>query len=181
MTNHCTKQLNRQERQSEFMPHIIHDVSRIAIFGMSVLIGKRLISELIRDGVCEIRVIPTNKQRNLRKGRFGQAVEVFEGNISNPVSDDDDRKNNLIDLKRFLMGVLCVKEYRLPKLTVPLVVIKLILKLLGRDNVNPCCDFDPSKLCKLGFRNPLSLREGFAEYATWYRASHLGEKGQRAS
>lgn len=97
------------------------------------------------------------------------------------VSDDDDPKNNFIDVERFLMDALGVKKYPLPRLPLPLTLLKLLLMSLGRNNVNPRCDFDTGKLRKLGFKSPVSLSEGLAEYAAWYRASHPGEKGSKAS
>jgi nucleoside-diphosphate-sugar epimerase len=91
------------------------------------------------------------------------------------VSDDDDPKNNFIDVERFLINELGVNEYRLPQWLIPLVVLKLLLLLLGRNNINPRCDFDQSKLRKLGFRSPVGLSDGLTEYASWYRASYLGD------
>lgn len=104
----------------------------------------------------------------------------FEGEIF-IVSDDDDPKNNFIDVEQFLMNALGVKKYFLPRLPVPLALLRCLLTLMGRNNVNPRCDFDPGKLRKLGFKNPVSLSEGLAEYAAWYRVSHLGERGTETS
>lgn len=97
------------------------------------------------------------------------------------VSDDDDSENNFIDVERALMDTLGVKQYCLPRLPIPLVVLKLLLRSLGRNNINPRCDFDSGKLRKLGFKSPVSLSEGLAEYAAWYRISHLGEQGAKVS
>jgi nucleoside-diphosphate-sugar epimerase len=98
-------------------------------------------------------------------GRLGGEVFI--------ISDDDDPQNNFIDVERFLMRALGVNEYRLPQLHIPLIVLKSLLIMMGRNNVNPCCDFDPSKIHKLGFRSPVSLNEGLTEYAEWYRTSYL--------
>ena len=46
-------------------------------------------------------------------------AERFGGEIF-IVSDDDDPQNNFIDVERFLMGALGVKEYRLPRLPIPM-------------------------------------------------------------
>lgn len=97
------------------------------------------------------------------------------------VSDDDDPKNNFIDVESFFMTVLGVKKYCLPRLPVPSSVLRLFLTLLGRNNVNPHCNFDPGKLRKLGFKSPLSLNEGLAEYAAWYRDTQLDHKSTKAS
>ena len=97
------------------------------------------------------------------------------------VSDDDDPKNNFIDVENFLIDALGSNRYCLPRIPVPLVVLKGLLLLLDRNNVNPHCNFDSSKLHNLGFKSPISLTEGLAEYAAWYRASHLGENRTKVS
>jgi nucleoside-diphosphate-sugar epimerase len=102
----------------------------------------------------------------------------FEGDIF-IVSNDDDKKNNFIDVERFLMDGLGVKKYCLPRLPLPLTLLKWLLMSMGRNNVNPHCNFDPSKLRKLGFKTPVSLSKGLAEYVAWYRASHHDEKGAK--
>lgn len=97
------------------------------------------------------------------------------------VSDDDDAKNNFVDVEQFLMDALDVKKYPLPRLQLPLTLLKWLLVLLGRNNVNPRCDFDPRKLRRLGFKSPVGLEDGLAEYAAWYRAEHPGENGRKSS
>ena len=97
------------------------------------------------------------------------------------VSDDDDPRNNFVDVEEFLMDALGVKKYSLPRLPLPLTLLKWLLLSLGRNNVNPRCDFDPGRLRRLGFNSPVSLCEGLAEYAAWYRAAQLGEKGRKPS
>lgn len=91
------------------------------------------------------------------------------------ISDDDDPQNNFVDVERFLMNALGVNAYPLPRMPLPQGLLKWLLKSLGRNNVNPRCDYDTGKLRRLGFRSPVSLGEGLAEYADWYRASHLGD------
>jgi nucleoside-diphosphate-sugar epimerase len=111
---------------------------------------------------------------------LAQYAGRFKGEVF-IVSDDDDPKNNFMDVEGLLMDALEVKKYRLPRLALPLTLLKWLLMLMGRNNVNPRCNFDPSKLRKLGFKSPVSLSEGVAEYSTWYRESHFGEKGSKAS
>lgn len=99
-------------------------------------------------------------------------TDRFEGEVF-IVSDDDDPKNNFYAVERILMESLGIQDYRFPQLPVPLIVLKFILKSLGRNNINPRCDFDPLKLRKIGFKSPVSLKEGLTEYAAWYRSSTL--------
>ena len=95
------------------------------------------------------------------------------------VSDDDDVNNNFIYVERLLMNVLGVRKYFLPRFQAPFFVLKSLLLLLGRNNVNPRCNFDASRLRKLGFKSPVSLNNGLTEYATWYRALYFNESESR--
>lgn len=92
------------------------------------------------------------------------------------VSDDDDPSNNFTDVERFLMSNLYIPDYRLPRVPLPPVLLKFLLRCLRRNNVNPRCNYDPGKLIGFGFRRPVSLEAGLAEYAAWYRATHFGGK-----
>lgn len=107
-------------------------------------------------------------------------VGSFDGEIF-IVSDDDDPKNNFMDVECFLMDALEVKKYCLPRLPIPLILLKSLLLLLGRNSVNPRCNFDSSKLRRLGFMSPVSLNDGLTEYATWYRALNFNESESRRS
>ena len=109
-----------------------------------------------------------------------RATKCLEGEIF-IVSDDDDPKNNFLDVERFLKGALGVKADILPRFPLPPDLLKWLLLSLGRNNVNPRCDFDPGKLRRMGFKSPVILSEGLAEYAAWYRATQLGEKVQEPS
>jgi nucleoside-diphosphate-sugar epimerase len=74
------------------------------------------------------------------------------------------------------MAALGVNDYQWPRLPIPLNVLKLLLLLLGRSNVNPSRNFDAGKLRSLGFNNPRTLLDGLEEYAAWYRRAVLGDK-----
>lgn len=91
------------------------------------------------------------------------------------VSDDDDVSNNFADVEDFLMRRLCVPTYKLPRLSIPLGFLAFLLKAMGRNNVNPHCDYLPNKIMNLGFKRPVSLKNGLEEYAEWWCASRLGQ------
>ena len=95
----------------------------------------------------------------------------FNGDIF-IASEDGDRVNNFVEIEKLLMRELRIKEYPLPRIQVPLIVLKLLLTLLGRNNTNPTCKFESSKLGKLGFISPVTLSEGLTEYANWFRSTH---------
>lgn len=87
------------------------------------------------------------------------------------VSDDDIAENNFRDVERVLMRELGIPSYSLPRIAVPLAVLGVILRALGRNNVNPICAFDGGKLRRLGFQSPVSFAAALIEYTAWYRSS----------
>jgi nucleoside-diphosphate-sugar epimerase len=106
--------------------------------------------------------------------------ESFEGEIF-ITSADEDPKNNFADVERYLMNAFGFKGYFLPRIPVPLGVLKMFLTLLRRNNVNPQCNFDQSKLVKFGFNSPVTLSEGLAEYAMWFGRSKQVKNGSEFS
>lgn len=106
--------------------------------------------------------------------------EDLGGNIF-IVSDDDSPINNFADVEKFLMREFQIPDYVMPRVLLPLGLLEFLLRLMGRNSVNPRCDFDSGKLCKLGFKSPLSFSEGLAGYASWYRASWLGTREPKVS
>jgi nucleoside-diphosphate-sugar epimerase len=99
-------------------------------------------------------------------GDFGGATYI--------VSEDDNPKNNFFDVEKFLMCELGRAEYRIPPILLPLELLSFILRALGRNNVNPRCSYDPSKLLELGFQRPLEFENGLKKYSDWYKSVHLG-------
>lgn len=83
------------------------------------------------------------------------------------VSDDDDPKNNFTYVEQYLMKALCIKDYPLPRFSLPLCVLSFLLAIRGRNNINPSCCYAPGKLLRLGFKRTVSLEEGLAEYVKW--------------
>lgn len=92
------------------------------------------------------------------------------------VSDDDDEANNFADVESVLMAVFGLKGGRIPKLHLPLAWLTLLLRLMGRNNINPRCNYDPGKLLALGFARPVNFAEGLEGYARWYSAAHWGNR-----
>lgn len=102
-----------------------------------------------------------------------QSIKRFNGDIF-IISNDDNPKNNFTSIERCLMREFMISDYPLPRLRLPLGILSFLLIILGRNNVNPRCNYSSGKLQSLGFKNPVSLDEGLAEYATWYRSAYLG-------
>jgi nucleoside-diphosphate-sugar epimerase len=100
--------------------------------------------------------------------------DSFNGEIF-IVSDDDDSKNVFSDVEQILMEHLEIENYRLPRLDISLAVIEVLLKVLGRDNINPRCKYDVGKLLGLGFERPIKFEDGLKDYADWYRSTTRSE------
>ncbi len=93
------------------------------------------------------------------------------------ISDDDSPSNNFTYIERFFMQEFNIPAYRFPRLRIPLNLLGLLLRCLGRNNVNPRCDYSSSKLVSLGLKRPLNFETGLDEYSTWYSSSYLERKG----
>jgi nucleoside-diphosphate-sugar epimerase len=97
------------------------------------------------------------------RGKFDGGVFI--------VSEDDNSRNNFADVERFLMNQLELKSYQIPTISIPLDLLSFLLKILGRNNVNPLCNYDPRKLLDLGFRRPVEFEVGLKNYSDWYRST----------
>lgn len=80
------------------------------------------------------------------------------------VSDDDSEANNFDYVESVLMRGLALQEYGFPRIPLPLWVLQLLLRLMGRNNVNPRCNYSGEKLRRLGFRHPVSFESGLSDY-----------------
>jgi nucleoside-diphosphate-sugar epimerase len=95
--------------------------------------------------------------------------EPFGGSVFN-VSDDDSPANNFSDVESFLIGALGLPQYHVPRVPIPLDFLSFLLRCMGRNNVNPHCNYSPEKLLGLGFIRPISLEVALTEYTDWYRS-----------
>ena len=93
------------------------------------------------------------------------------------VSDDDAIANNFAEVRRTLMYFLDCPDYALSPIPLPQWVLSLLLRSLGRNNINPNCNYSQSKLQNLGFKRSVIFEDGLMEYASWCRAKYRGEHG----
>ena len=87
------------------------------------------------------------------------------------VSDDHSPENNFTDVTRILSSKLSIPEYPIPKIPIPLVFLGFLLRLMGRNNINPRCNYSSEKIRKLGFVPQVTFQTALNEYAEWYLAS----------
>lgn len=86
------------------------------------------------------------------------------------VSDDDSPANNFMAVESVLMRHLQLPHYPIPPLPLPAFVLGMLLRLMGKDNINPRRNYASAKLRRLGFQAPMRFEDGLVEYAAWYAA-----------
>lgn len=83
------------------------------------------------------------------------------------VSEDDASENNFHDVETLLRTFL---ETAAPirKAALPPGVLALLLRVLGRSDVDPQRLYDSSRLLRAGFVRPVTFRKGIETFATWF-------------
>ena len=88
------------------------------------------------------------------------------------VSNDQAPENNFNYIARFLMQKFNVPKYSIPKIPLPLGLLGFLLLVLGRNNINPRCNYSSEKIQELGFSPKGTFQTALNEYAEWYLDSH---------
>jgi len=135
---------------------------RLLNYLKSSLFNRRRMNLVHVSNVVAAIIFLANRPENL-------AGEVFI------VSDDDSAANNFSDVESALMRGLGVSDYCLPRVPVPLGVLKLLLSILGRNNVNPRCNYSSEKLLRLGFRRQVSFEAGLSDYISAYQSARSSQ------
>ena len=87
------------------------------------------------------------------------------------VSDDDNPINNFAAVEKFLMKEFRIDEYVIPRIHFPLGLLAFLLRIMGRNNINPRCNYDSGKLRRIGFERVVTFETALVEYAAWYRSA----------
>ena len=80
------------------------------------------------------------------------------------VSDDDAPANNFLDVEQMARTRLGIGEYPLPVIPFPSPLLSMLLRLMGRNMINPVCRFRGSRIRKLGFQPVRDFGEGLQAY-----------------
>lgn len=136
--------------------------SRLGNYLKSCLFGERRMNLVSVANVVGAIVFLMSREENLGGGIF-------------LVSDDDSPINNFADVEKFLMSEFQVDRYVMPRMPLPLGLLAFLLGMMGRNNINPRCNFAPGKLRNLGFKRIKTFDAALAEYAAWYRSSQLAQ------
>lgn len=87
------------------------------------------------------------------------------------VADDDDPINNFQDVERILMNELGLRDYLLPKVALPAAMLRMLLRMRGRSEIDPTCTYDSAKLFDWGFVRPILLEDALYAFAAQRRGS----------
>lgn len=86
------------------------------------------------------------------------------------VSDDDELKNNFVDVEKKLMKKLSIPYYRFHFIA-PNFFIKFFLFCMRRNNTNTNANYSSEKLFKLGFKKQVTFEQSLESYCEWLRRS----------
>lgn len=99
-----------------------------------------------------------------------EAKENIGGETYN-ISEDFEVDNNYKYVEDYLRRRLSNKGYLFPIVSLPLLILSFILRLLGRDSVNPRMRYNTDKIKKIGFEYKMSLDSGLDELIEYYKQS----------
>lgn len=85
------------------------------------------------------------------------------------LSDDDSSMNNYRAIEKYLMKLLGCKDYFLPVIPFPRWILRSILSLSGKSNINPALKYDNQKLYKIGYVKRIQFENALNQYADWYK------------
>ena len=85
------------------------------------------------------------------------------------ISDDEYSCNNYRFIENYLVRNLGYKEYPIPIIPLPFTILKVLLKLSGKSNLNPASVYDCQKLINTGFKKPALFEDGLSNFVCWYK------------
>lgn len=123
-----------------------------ANYGRSALFGRRRMHLVRVELVVAALRFLCEVQRPLRGDIFIAA-------------EDHVARNNFRDVELRLMEALGVPDYRLPVLPLPPVLLKTLLRVRGRSEIDPLCVYDATKLRQWGFSCPPGFDDAVTAFA----------------
>lgn len=85
------------------------------------------------------------------------------------VTDDDESINNYFDVINIIRKHASLEALSPPVMTLPVVIMRLLLKIKGKDNTNPFREYSNAKLLNEGFAKKTNLEKAIREYVDSFR------------
>lgn len=92
------------------------------------------------------------------------------------VSDDEFKNNNYSYVEDNLRKKLGLSGYSLPVIPIPDYLLKLVLMITGKSNVNPRCVYSCRKLLDSGFNRAIVFEQALSDFADWYKNCPKGQR-----
>lgn len=89
------------------------------------------------------------------------------------LSEDEDSMNNFSNVQSAIFDYFDLKPFPFNVRRLPDSLLSALLRLRGRDSVNPRRRFSSSRIESLGFRKPIEFTEGLHDYLAWYKQAML--------
>ena len=90
------------------------------------------------------------------------------------ISDDEAEENNYYDVVTLLAESLGMDRAPRAFFECPPLILSAMLWMAGRSNTNPYRVYSCEKLLRLGFRKPVSFRDGLKRFEDWYKSTRTG-------
>jgi nucleoside-diphosphate-sugar epimerase len=95
------------------------------------------------------------------------------------ISDDEDSSNNYHDVEEYLMSRLNCRRYPFLPVPIPFPVLKTLLRIVGRTNINPELVYDCGKILSAGLKKPVRFEEGLSRFSDWYAQNDFTNRDYR--
>lgn len=85
------------------------------------------------------------------------------------ISDDEDDLNEYRRIESAMMSCFGHRDYPMPVIPMPLMILRLALKYARKTNYNPRSIYSCRKIVNSGFRKETSLGESLIKFAKWHK------------
>lgn len=89
------------------------------------------------------------------------------------ISDDDSHLNNFADVASTIRNILSVTPSKLLPIKCPIFILKLVLLIMNKNNINPLCTYSTSKLYSFGFKSNQNFESNLSQYIIYFKTKFL--------
>lgn len=99
-------------------------------------------------------------------------IEQYLGKQIFIVSDDEASSNNYIGVENILMRTLGISDYLLPRMSLPQALLRCVLIIFGKSNVDAKRRYSSEKLETLGWTKSRDFEYRVKQFAEWYKGEY---------